>query len=554
MMSAFALRGVRSLLVCLSLAVSSVVFGPPSPAAAATSDNMLALSNQMRAAIGAPPLPGDSRVVAAAQNHANYSSANGQGGHFETAGLPYYTGYSARDRLAATGWSTSFVSEVATGGSDPLAGVRQLWDAPYHRLGLMHPSASAMGWGHSDISGRGTTVGDIVYNFGLRPVDFVRSPAHNQTNIPTSWSGNESPNPLPAGAARPVGYPIMIVYSGGQSVVMKSAEVIAPGGVRLAIYYAAQQFEYDYQVIIPQRPLAANTTYHVKMDITVAGNPLVNEWDFSTGASIVGGGGSSGGGPAPVVDSGLHSAWMSQTAVPALQPSATQSVSLLFRNSGTKTWQKGVGGSEVALGINGDNTTFSALGMNVGWPSANRVAVQNESAVAPGGIATFTFAIKAPFSGGLVNIPLRPVVDGVAWLEDQGVTVPVVTTVDYHSRWMTQSPYPTLRAGQVSGQLSITFLNTGSQTWTKGLLGQEARLGVNRDNETWAGLGVGWPSANRVAFQSEASVPPGALGTFLFQVRAPMTPGTYAINLRPVIDAVTWMEDQGVFLYVTVVP
>jgi len=408
-----------------------------------------------------------------------------------------------------------------------------------------------MGWGHSDIGGRGTTVGDIAYNFGLRPVEFVRSPAHNQTNIPTSWSGNESPSPLPAGASRPVGYPIMVVYSGGKSVVMRGAEIVAPGGARLPIYYAPQVFEYDYQVIIPQRPLATNTTYHVRFDITVAGTWLTNEWDFSTGSTISGGGGDGG---STATDNGFHSAWMSQTAVPALQPAATQSVSLLFRNSGTKTWQKGVAGSQVALGINGDNTTFSALGMNVGWPSANRVAVQNESAVAPGGIATFTFAIKAPFSGGLVNIPLRPVVDGVAWLEDQGIVVPVLTTVNYHSRWLTQSSYPTLRAGEVSGQLSISFLNTGGQTWTKGLLGQEARLGVNRDNETWAGLGVGWPSANRVAFQSEASVPTGAVGTFLFQVRAPMTPGVYAINLRPVIDAVTWMEDQGVFLYVTVVP
>jgi len=31
-----------------------------------------------------------------------------------------------------------------------------------------------------------------------------------------------------------------------------------------------------------------------------------------------------------------------------------------------------------------------------------------------------------------------------------------------------------------------------------------------------------------------------------------MTPGLYAIHLRPVIDAVTWMEDEGVFLYITV--
>jgi len=543
-------RALRTLLVCLTLVVSSGALLPPSLADAALSDDMMALANQLRSAIGAPVLTSDSRVVAAAQNHANYNSANNSSGHFETAGLPYYTGYSARDRVAAMGWSTSFVSEVATGGSNALSGVRQLWDAPYHRLGMMHPSASSMGWGHSDLGGRGTTVGNITYNFGLRSVEFVRSPAHGQTNIPTTWSGNESPSPLPAGAPKPVGYPIMFVYSGGQTVVLRGAQLIAPGGAQVPIYIAPQQFEYDYHVIIPQRPLATNTTYHVRFDITVAGRWLTNEWDFSTGATIVGGGGSGGG----AVDNGLHSAWVDQTALPVMQPASTQAVTLRFRNSGTKTWTKGVAGSQVALGVNGDNTSFSALGMSVGWPSANRVAVQTEAAVPPGGIASFTFVVKAPFSDGLVQIPLRPVIDGVAWLEDQGVVVPVVTTVNYHSRWLTQSAYPTLRAGQVSGPLFISFLNTGSQTWTKGLLGQEARLGVNRDNETWAGLGVGWPSANRVAFQSEASVPPGAVGTFTFQVRAPMTPGLYAINLRPVIDAVTWMEDQGIFLYVTVIP
>jgi hypothetical protein len=28
----------------------------------------------------------------------------------------------------------------------------------------------------------------------------------------------------------------------------------------------------------------------------------------------------------------------------------------------------------------------------------------------------------------------------------------------------------------------------------------------------------------------------------------------YSIHLRPVIDGATWMEDQGVFLIVTVLP
>ena len=541
----FARAALVSTLVSLPVSLALVAM-PLATTAEASANDMLLLTNQFRYAIGSPTVPSDPRLVQAAQNHANYNSANGVLGHYETAGLPYYTGYAPRDRLIAQGWTTSFVSEVATGGTE-LGGVRQLWDAPYHRLGMMHPNATTIGWGHSELNGRQNNVGDIVYNFGIRPVEFVRSPDNMQTNIPTSWSGHESPSPVPSGTSGPYGYPIMVVYSAGQNVQFRAAEIVAPGGTRLPFYLAPQQFEYDYQVIIPQRPLATNTTYHVRFDITVAGQWLTNEWDFSTGSTV------SGGGPTLTVpDSGLHSAWMSQTQVPALQPASTTQATLFFRNTGTKTWTKGVAGSQVTLGVNGDSASFSALGMNVGWPSANRVAVQNEASVGPNAVASFTFALKAPMSAGTVRIPLRPVIDGVAWLEDQGVYLPVTTVVDYHSRWVSESAFPTLRVGQISGPLSIVFRNAGSQTWVRGTLGQEARLAVNQDNALWAGLGVNWMSANRVAPQTEATVTPGAVGTFTFQVRAPMTPGLYAIHLRPVIDAVTWMEDEGVFLYITV--
>ena len=542
----FARAALLGALVSLPLSLALVAM-PLSSTADASATDMLLLTNQFRYAIGSPTVPADPRLTQAAQNHANYNSANGIIGHFETAGLPYYTGYSARDRLIAQGWTTSFVSEVATGGSE-LGGVRQLWDAPYHRLGLMHPNATTIGWGHSELNGRQSNVGDIVYNFGIRPVEFVRSPASMQTNIPTSWGGQESPSPVPSGTSGPYGYPIMVVYSAGQNVQFRAAELYGPNGVRLPFYVAPQQFEYDYQVIVPQRPLATNTTYHVRFDITVAGTWLTNEWDFSTGSTI------SGGGPTSTVpsDNGLHSAWTSQTQMPAMQPASTSQVTLLFRNTGSKTWTRGLAGSQVALGVNGDSGAFSGLGMNVGWPSANRVAIQNEASVGPGAVATFTFTVKAPFSAGTVRIPLRPVVDGVAWLEDQGVFVPVMTVVDYHSRWVSESAFPTLRVGQVSGPLAISFRNAGSQSWVRGTLGQEARLAVNQDDAQWAALGVNWMSANRVAAQTEATVVPGGVGTFTFQVRAPMTPGLYAIHLRPVIDAVAWMEDEGVFLYITV--
>ena len=541
---------VARVLALLPLFSIGLFFGAPAAVAqadATTATAMMQLQNQMRFAIGDPTIPMDTSVVQAAQSHANYNAANRIIGHYETAGNAYYTGYAPRDRVIAAGLTTTFVSEVATGGSNALGGVQQLWDAPYHRLGMMHPSASSAGWGHSDLSGS-ATVADITYDFGIRSVDYVRSPANGQTNIPTSWSGNESPNPLPAGTSGPVGYPIMLVYSGGQPVDMRAAEIVAPDGSRLPIYYAPQQLERDYQVIIPQRPLSTNTTYHVRFDINVNSRMTTNEWDFSTGSTISGGGGN----PAPASVQTFHSSWVDQSTFPTLTPGQSTQLTVRFRNTGTATWQKGVAGSQANLGINGDDTTFSALGMNAGWLSANRPAAQSESSVGPGGTASFTFSIRAPSAPGTYRIPVRPVIDGVTWMEDQGVYLLVVSDVGYHSSWAAQSDYPTLVAGAVSGPLSITFTNTGVRPWVKGILGQQANLGVVGDVETWASLGVGWASANRVATQLEGTVMPGGTGTFVFQVRAPSTPGVYRIAVRPVIDGTVWMEDQGVFLVITV--
>ena len=542
--------------LALLLALSSVSLNARSANALSTASadatqaaiqaDMLQTLNDHRYSVGAPTIGADVRVNAAAQNHANYSSANGIMGHYETSGLPYYTGYAPRDRLIAAGWTTSFVSEVATGGNSGIAGVNQLWDAPYHRLGMMHPNSVSAGWGYSTIGSRPSTVGDFVYDFSQRPVNFVRSPAAGQTGIPTSWSGAESPSPLPAGVSGPVGYPIMLVYSAGQSVTMRAAEIVAPGGSRLPIYYAPQQFEYDYQVIIPQQPLVSGTTYHVRFDINVNSVMTTNEWDFTTA-------GGAGGTALPPVPT-FHAAFQSESAWPTLAPGASTTLSVKFQNTGSATWQKGVPGQQANLGLNGDTLTFANLGMNDGWLSANRLATTTEATVAPGQTGTFTFNVRAPLTPGTYRLPLRPVIDGVTWMEDQGVFMVIVSASTYHSKWVSESPYPTLHAGEISTPLTITFTNTGSSPWVKGVLGQEARLGINLDDITWASLGVNWPFASRVAVQTEATVATGQNGTFTFQVKAPASPGVYSIHLRPVIDGVTWMEDQGVFLVVTVIP
>ncbi|TMD52911.1 MAG: hypothetical protein E6I83_08075 [Chloroflexi bacterium] len=249
---------------------------------------------------------------------------------------------------------------------------------------------------------------------------------------------------------------------------------------------------------------------------------------------------------------GFHAAWVDQSPWPTLRPGSTVSYTIHFRNTGDTTWNRGSPLRQVNLAVGGDSTALADAGMAVGWLSANRVATTSEISVAPNAIATFTFTLRAPSTPGTYRLPLHPVLEGVQHLEDEGVFVLVVSDPGFHSAWVSQSPYPTLQPGQVSTPLSIVFRNTGTQTWTKGVLGLEARLGINQDDAQWAPLGVNWMSVNRVAAQTEASVASGANATFTFQVRAPQIAGTYSLHLRPVIDGTAWMEDQGVFLTITV--
>src|SRR5438445_521693 len=183
---------------------------------------------------------------------------------------------------------------------------------------------------------------------------------------------------------------------------------------------------------------------------------------------------------------GFHAAWLDQSPWPVLSPGATTSYTVRFRNTGDQTWQRGVAGRQVNLAVSGDSTAFADAGMAVGWLNANRVATTVEDAVAPSAIATFTFTLRAPSAPGPYRLPLHPVLEGVQHLEDEGVFVLVVSDLGFHSRWVSQSAYPTLQPGQTSQPLNLVFRNTGSRTWNKGILGEEARLGINMDDAQWA--------------------------------------------------------------------
>jgi hypothetical protein len=242
---------------------------------------MLRVHNALREAIGAPVVRADDRVIAAAQRHAEYLARAGAIGHDESPGSPGFTGATVRDRLAAQGYAEATASEVAASSDSGTEDVRFLWDLPYHRLGLMHPHAAVAGWGHAAIGGHTATVGVLVFDFAATAPDRVRSPAAGQ-RVSGSWAGNETPDVLPAGAARPVGYPVMVVYSGARPVDLKSAKLLDQNGHEVAVTVVPQVYERDYVAIVPVAPLGSGARYRVRLELRVAEADVVDEWEFET--------------------------------------------------------------------------------------------------------------------------------------------------------------------------------------------------------------------------------------------------------------------------------
>ena len=251
------------------------------PAGANDAIEMLRVHNDLRAAIGAPAVRADDRVTAAAQHHAEYLARAGAIGHDEVPGDSGFSGATVRDRLAAQGYPEAMASEVAASSDSGTEDVRFLWDLPYHRLGLMHPHAVVAGWGHAEIGGHTATVGVIVFDFAATAPDRVSSPASGQ-RVARSWAGQESPDALTAGATRPVGYPLMVVYSGARSVDLRVAELTDVDGHDVPISVVPQIYERDYVAIVPVAPLSAGTKYRVRLALTVAGIDTLEEWEFET--------------------------------------------------------------------------------------------------------------------------------------------------------------------------------------------------------------------------------------------------------------------------------
>ncbi len=135
---------------------------------------------------------------------------------------------------------------------------------------------------------------------------------------------------------------------------------------------------------------------------------------------------------------------------------------------------------------------------------------------------------------------------------------PVTGQLGAHAAFYGQSGYPTLCPGSTA-IATVAFLNTGSLGWygnaylgTWGPEPGQDRASVLGGDGTSGTPPTGWPRTNRIAAQPTPYVGPGQVAWFQFTVRAPLAPGIYRLGLRPLLEGRQWLEDYGVFWYVTV--
>ena len=133
----------------------------------------------------------------------------------------------------------------------------------------------------------------------------------------------------------------------------------------------------------------------------------------------------------------------------------------------------------------------------------------------------------------------------------------------FHAAWYGQSGYMTLCPGDAA-TATVAYYNTGARGWLSGKMGEVAYLGTwnpepgqDRPSPLGGDGGFGspntaWPRYDRIAVQPAPYVGPGQVSWFQFGVKAPQTPGTYRLYLRPLIEGAQWLEDYGVFWLVTV--
>lgn len=260
---------------------------------------MLKRLNQVRTALGLPAVELDETLCKGCDLHALYLVNNSGNPKLEGLGMhkedPTLVGYTEEGAKAG-------MASVITAAS-PDRAVDGWIDTFLHRIPLLDPKLQKIGAGHAAGGQWGNECLIDVLSNNDGTVDpklaVLAYPPDGAKGVGLEFHG-EWPDPIPAGANRPTGYPITLSFFAGQKVTEVTAELhegLAPKGPKAkpgkAVEFhlstpekpAAPDDDKDNSnsiCLLPKSPLTAATTYTVKITAKVDDAPFETTWSFTT--------------------------------------------------------------------------------------------------------------------------------------------------------------------------------------------------------------------------------------------------------------------------------
>ena len=301
---------LRHWIVCVCVLSAAVVLIPPvnanppsfiqhsalstqhSPQAPVEQQAVLDRVNAYRQRVGVAPLRLDPALNRAAVGHATYyvlnmadGSMTGIGLHSEQPGKPGFIGATIADRIHGQGYPGTWNEGIAL-VADPVAAVDTLMETVDHRLPMISPFYTDLGFGGSNNS---RTRAAIFTYGGQSPYpqspEFVAYPADGMTGVAPTYDGDGTSPAFPD-ATYPVGTAITLQYTGPGTLALTQASLTGPDGTALPIY---TRLNYNFitrnvLVLAAQQPLQSGVRYTVRVAGTRPAGPFTQVWSFVTGS------------------------------------------------------------------------------------------------------------------------------------------------------------------------------------------------------------------------------------------------------------------------------
>ncbi len=255
--------------------------------------------NYYRRLVGITPAEINASLNLAAYNHGLYLTGNPAAGHYENnKGDQYFSGKFPWDRTKYFGYFSPMIGENIHFVRNHTGAVDDWIDSLYHRLPILNPIFTHLGYGYAVKGDRFFNVLEMgAPSYLDLEQHIIVYPAEDQPGVPVTWSGLEDPDPfrLYPEAEGPGGYPITLTVSGDkvERVEMLDASMFDSEGTSIDVYtFDARNdpmlADNNTIAIIPESELDTYTGYQVEMRgiiryIDGEEEKFSKAWRFTTG-------------------------------------------------------------------------------------------------------------------------------------------------------------------------------------------------------------------------------------------------------------------------------